>query len=80
MQVFILALVLIALAIGGIAIKMFLIPGASFQKKCGSSFDPHTGKEKPCACSSGNPEDCDSWDEENKRTTNLLFRKDDSNQ
>lgn len=60
MQVFLLALVLVAIAIGGIAIKMFLIPGETFKKTCGSTFDPETGKRKPCACASGQPEDCHS--------------------
>lgn len=76
MQVYILALVLIALAIGGIAIKMFLVPGETFKKTCGSQFDPTTGKAKACACSSGRPEDCDTkWDEEGKRVNDLIFKR-----
>lgn len=63
MQLFLLALVLVALAIGGIAIKMFLIPGETFKKTCGSTFDPETGKPRPCACASGQPEDCHNSDE-----------------
>jgi hypothetical protein len=63
MQVFLLALALVALAIGGIAIKMFLIPGETFKKTCGSTFDPETGKPKPCACASGQPEDCHNSEE-----------------
>jgi hypothetical protein len=55
MQLFLLALVLVALAIGGIAIKMFLIPGETFKKTCGSTFNPETGKPNPCACASGQP-------------------------
>lgn len=65
MQVFFLALVLVAIAIGGIAIKMFLIPGESFKKTCGSTFDPKTGKPKPCACASGSTEDCHNSEESN---------------
>ncbi|MBW6478831.1 MAG: hypothetical protein K0B37_05325 [Bacteroidales bacterium] len=63
MQVFLLALALVALAIGGIAIKMFFIPGETFKKTCGSTFDPETGKPKPCACASGQPEDCHNSEE-----------------
>ncbi len=63
MQVFFLALVLVAIAIGGIAIKMFLIPGETFKKTCGSTFDPKTGERKDCSCASGRPEDCHSSEE-----------------
>lgn len=71
MQVFLLALALIGLAIGGIAIKMFLIPGGTFTKTCGS-VDPKTGKAKPCSCASGHPEDCDSSKEE-QNTSDLIL-------
>lgn len=60
MQVFFLAILLVAIAIGGIAIKMFFIPGESFKKTCGSQFDPKTGKALPCSCQSEAPEDCDN--------------------
>ncbi len=60
MEVIILAVILLALAIGGIAIKMFVKPGETFTKSCTSTYDPDTGKSKPCACASGMPEDCDS--------------------
>lgn len=70
-HVFLLALLLIGLAIGGIAIKMFLVPGGTFTKTCGS-VDPTTGKAKPCSCASGNPEDCESSKEETK-TSDLVL-------
>ena len=60
MQVFLLAIVLLALAIGGIAIKMFFIPGETFKKTCGSKFDPKTGKSLSCTCQSDAPEECDN--------------------
>lgn len=61
MEILILAILLLALAIGGIAIKMFFKPGATFNKSCTSSYDPDTGKyTRSCACESGMPEDCDS--------------------
>ncbi len=60
MEVLILALILLALAIGGIAIKMFFKPGERFTKTCTSSFDPDTGQPGRCACASGVPEECES--------------------
>ena len=62
MQILILSIVLVALAIGGIAIKMFLKPGGTFTKTCGSQFDSKTGKAMPCTCRSEDPEDCQSDD------------------
>ncbi len=59
MQIFILAIILIALAIAGIAIKMFIKPGGTFTKTCGSSFDPKTGRAKPCSCHSEAAEECE---------------------
>jgi len=78
MKVFLLALVLLAIAIGGIAIKMFLVPGGSFTKKCGSSLDPKTGKPMPCTCSSDNSETCDNSPDE-KNTSELILRLGDKN-
>ena len=60
MEVFLLTILLLALAIGGIAIKMFFKPGASFTKTCGSKFDSRTGKPMPCSCHSQTPEECDN--------------------
>lgn len=60
MQVFLLALVLVGIAIAGIAIKMFFIPGSTFKKTCGSQFDPKSGKALACTCHSAAPEDCKS--------------------
>ena len=58
MEVFILAFVLLAIAIAGFAIKMFFRPGARFTKTCGSNFHPGTGKPMACGCASLAPEDC----------------------
>jgi hypothetical protein len=77
MQVFLLALALVALAIGGIAIKMFLIPGETFKKTCGSTFDPETGKPKPCACASGQPEDCHNSEESTSSELIIKLKKTD---
>jgi hypothetical protein len=62
MEVIFLAIILLALAIGGIAIKMFLKPGETFTKSCSSTYDPDTGKPRPCACASGMPEECENTD------------------
>ena len=60
MEVFIIALLLLAVAIAGFAIKMFFRPGARFTKTCGSNFHPKTGKPMPCGCASAAPEDCEA--------------------
>ncbi len=60
MEAIILAVILLAIAIGGIAIKMFVKPGATFTKSCTSSYDPDSGKSRSCACASGMPEDCEN--------------------
>lgn len=72
MEVFILAIVLVGIAIGGFAIKMFLIPGETFKKTCGSSFDPETGKTKACSCASGNTDDCHNSEKEKKSSDLIL--------
>ena len=70
MQIIILAIVLVAIAIGGIAIKMFLKPGGTFTKTCGSATNPKTGKPMPCSCKSEKPEECDySTDSEKDNNT-----------
>ncbi len=61
--VILLAIVLVAIAFVGIAIKMFFIKGAEFKKTCGSSVDPKTGKPMACSCSSkteGEVSQCDN--------------------
>ncbi len=59
MKVFILAVIIIGLALAGIAIKMFVKPGGMFTKTCAHSFDPNTGKNKECICRGKNEEECD---------------------
>jgi hypothetical protein len=49
MKVFILVVLLLALAVAGIAIKMFLKKDGEFKKSC-SSVDPHTGERFGCTC------------------------------
>ncbi len=69
MEVIILAIILLGIAIGGIAIKMFLKPGSTFNKSCTSTYDPDSGKASPCACASGIPEDCVSSKEPGVKST-----------
>lgn len=48
-KVILISVVLVALAIAGIAIKMFLKKGGEFKKQC-SSVDPDTGERFGCTC------------------------------
>lgn len=60
MQELVLAIALIALAIGGFAIKMFFKPGETFKKACASQFDANARQPNKCACADGKPENCES--------------------
>ncbi|MFO7978849.1 MAG: hypothetical protein R6U64_09330 [Bacteroidales bacterium] len=60
LEALIAAVVLIGLAIAGIAVKMFFKPQGQFTKTCGSKFDPKTGKAMPCSCSSQDDEECEN--------------------
>ncbi|MEN8225485.1 MAG: membrane or secreted protein [Bacteroidota bacterium] len=52
LKIIIITIILLALAITGIAIKMFLKKGGEFKKQC-SSIDPATGERFGCTCGSG---------------------------
>ncbi|MFZ4399886.1 MAG: hypothetical protein ACOYO1_07620 [Bacteroidales bacterium] len=58
LKLFILAVLLIAIAFAGIAIKMFFIKGAQFKKTC-NSIDPN-GNKIGCSCKSNALESCDN--------------------
>lgn len=49
LKILLITIVLLALAIGGIAIKMFVKKGGEFKKQC-SSVDPDTGERFGCTC------------------------------
>lgn len=49
MKALIPAIILIGIAVLGIAIKMFFIKGSTFTKTCGS-VDPKTGQKVACTC------------------------------
>lgn len=59
LKLIIISVVLIGLAIAGIAIKMFLKKGGEFQKSCGS-VDPGTGERVACTCGKPAGEKCDN--------------------
>lgn len=54
------AIVLIGLAVLGIAIKMFFIKGAQFKKTC-SSVDVGNGQKIGCSCDSDIHEKCSNF-------------------
>jgi len=54
------AIVLIALAFTGFAIKMFFIKGAKFSKSC-SSVDIENDKKIGCTCSTNNSVTCENY-------------------
>jgi hypothetical protein len=60
LELFIVAIVLIGIAIAGIAIKMLFKPNETFKKVCGSQFDPKTGKPMACSCGSQSKEECEN--------------------
>lgn len=48
-KLLLLSLILVAVALIGIAIKMFVKKGGEFKKSCGS-IDPETGERIGCTC------------------------------
>lgn len=59
LQVLIISIVLIGLAVAGIAVKMFFKKGGEFQKSCGS-VDPASGKRIACTCGKPEEERCEN--------------------
>ena len=56
MKLFIIASVVLGLAIVGLAIRVILVKGGKFNKTCSSSFSPD-GKKNKCVCSGASEED-----------------------
>ncbi len=56
LKILLITIVLLALAISGIAIKMFLKKGGEFKKQC-SSVDPETGERFGCTCGAADDEE-----------------------
>ena len=62
MTVLILSIVLVGIAIAGIAIKMFLQKDGQFSKTC-STIDTTTGKKIGCTCGADDDEtQCDNYE------------------
>ena len=61
LTVILFAVVLIGLAIGGIAIKMFLQKDGQFSKSC-SSIEVSSGENLGCVCGDGNPKNCVNYE------------------
>ncbi len=59
LKLILISILLIGLAIAGIAIKMFLKKGGEFQKSC-SSVDPDTGQRIGCSCGKASGESCEN--------------------
>jgi len=57
MQLFLLTLALLALALAGIAIKMFVKKGGEFKKQC-LTIEFESGEKIGCVCDSERHEDC----------------------
>lgn len=60
-QVLIISIILIGLAIAGIAIKMFIQKDGQFTKSC-SSVDTTTGERIGCVCGSGDEKKCVNYE------------------
>ena len=62
MKVLILSIILVGVAIAGIAIKMFLQKGGQFSKSC-STVDTSTGKRIGCTCGNdGDETSCENYE------------------
>lgn len=49
LKLILVAVVLLALAVAGIAVKMFVFKDGQFRKSC-SSADPDSGEKMSCSC------------------------------
>ncbi len=58
-QLILISVLLVGLAIAGIAIKMFLKKDGEFKKSCGS-VDPATGRRIECTCGKPADDACDN--------------------
>ena len=59
LKLILVATVLIGIAFAGIAIKMFFVKGAQFQKSC-SSVDPNSGQRLGCSCGGDESASCEN--------------------
>jgi len=61
-QVLIISIVLIGLAISGIAIKMFVQKGGQFTKSCSSVDTGDGGPKIGCVCGDGDEKSCVNYE------------------
>ena len=61
MTVLFLTIILVGIAIAGIAIKMFLQKDGQFSKSC-SSVDTSSGEKIGCVCGEGDPGSCVNYE------------------
>lgn len=59
LKLILVAIVLMGIAFAGIAIKMFFVKDAQFQKSC-SSVDPKTGQPLGCSCGGDESASCEN--------------------
>ncbi len=59
LQLFLISIVLVAIALIGIGVKMFVVKGGEFKKQCGS-VDPTTGQRLGCTCHNSDKSQCDN--------------------
>lgn len=64
MKLFLLVLILVGIAIAGIAVKMFFIKGAQFSKSCSSVETDSHGHRTACTCSAagGGETTCENYE------------------
>lgn len=68
LKLFILTIIVLAIAFAGFAIKMFVKKDGEFKKQC-STIDPHTGKNLGCSCE-GAPGDGSCRKDDDKHANN----------
>lgn len=59
LKLLLITIVLVGIAIAGIAVKMFFKKGGEFQKSCGS-VDPYSGQRVACTCGKPEEERCEN--------------------
>lgn len=59
LKLLLITIVLVGIAIAGIAVKMFFKKGGEFQKSCGS-VDPSSGQRVACTCGKPEEERCEN--------------------
>lgn len=57
----IISVILVGMAVAGIAIKMFVQKGGQFTKTC-SSVELSDGEKVGCVCGNGKPENCVNYE------------------